>query len=99
MLPKLQKETLSAVRGSLVSSLTCKLQIGCILQQLLLHAAEGLHDHLLHLLLLSVCDGHQGAEEFTLFLTSVLQPAGSYLQVPLHVEGLQGSDTKTTKVC
>lgn len=80
-------------------SLTCKLQVGSILQQLLLHAAECLHYHLLHLFLFAVSDGHEGGEEFTLFLTGVLQPAWRYLQVPLHVKGLHGSETERTKVC
>lgn len=80
-------------------SLTCKFQVGSILQQLLLHAAQCLHNHLLHLLLFAVCDGHEGGEEFTLFLTGVLQPAWRYLQVPLHVKGLQGRGAEGTKVC
>lgn len=70
-------------------SLTGELQVGGVVQQLLLHAAQRLHDHLLHLLLLAVGDGHEGGEEFALFLTGVLQAAGRDLQVPLHVKGLQ----------
>lgn len=76
--------------------LTCELQVGSILQQLLLHAAQRFHDHVLHLLLLAVGDGHEGGEEFALFLTGVLQPAWRYLQVSLHVKGLEATDLGRT---
>lgn len=72
-----------------VSLLTRKHQVGSILKQLILHAAECLNNHFLHLLLFSVSDGHEGGEELTLFLTGVLQPAWCYLQVSLHVKGLR----------
>lgn len=71
------------------SQLTCELQVGSVLQQLLLHAAQRFHDHVLHLLLFAVGDDHEGGEEFALFLTGVLQPARCYLEVSLHVEGLE----------
>lgn len=71
-------------------SLTGELQVGGVVQQLLLHAAQRLHDHLLHLLLLAVGDGHEGGEQLRLLLTGVFQAAGRDLKVPLHVKGLRG---------
>lgn len=77
---------------------TCKLQVAGVLQKLLLHAAERLHDHLLHLFLFAVSDGHEGGEEFPLFLSGVLQPAWRDLKVSLHVKGLQRREGEGTRL-